>query len=119
MRLIACALVALLWAAGPAPASADEGERYAVVISGASGGDVYAQKYRKIRTSLAATLRDAFTYKADHLFLLGEDESDGAQKATRESVQRLFTDLRKRLGRDDQLLVVLIGHGTSDGGDDA
>ena len=41
------------------------------------------------------------------------------QKATRENVQRAFADLRKRLTKDDQLLVLLIGHGTSLDGEDA
>ena len=41
------------------------------------------------------------------------------QKATRENVQRALGDLRKRLTKDDQLLVLLIGHGTSLDGDEA
>lgn len=97
---------------------ADE-ERYAVVITGASGGDAYAQKYQKIRTSFVATLRDAFAYKADHLLQFAEEDGEGVSKATRENVQRAFVELRKRLAKDDQLLVLLVGHGTVDGGEDA
>ena len=97
---------------------ADE-ERYAVVITGASGGDAYAQKYQKIRTSFVATLRDAFAYKADHLLQFAEEDGEGVGKATRENVQRAFVELRKRLAKDDQLLVLLVGHGTVDGGEDA
>lgn len=109
--------VLLLVAAAAAPCAADE-DRYAALITGASGGDVYAQKYQKIRTAFTAILRDDFAYKPDHVFVLDE-AGDGAQKATRENVQRLFGDLRKRLSKDDQLLVLLVGHGTVDGSDDA
>jgi hypothetical protein len=35
-------------------------ERFAVVITGASAGETYAQKYRTLRESLPATLRDTF-----------------------------------------------------------
>lgn len=88
-------------------------DRYAVLVTGASGGDAYAQKYTKIRTDLTATLRDTFKYPADRLFVLAEDEGDGVLKATRENVQRVFMDLRKRVTKDDQVLVFLVGHGTT------
>jgi hypothetical protein len=106
-------------------ATASAGERYALVVTGASGGPVYAEKYNRIRGALISTLREKFEYKADHLLVLAEDEQPGVQKSTRENVQRAVADLRKRLIKDDQLLLILIGHGTpADGpggtaGDDA
>ena len=110
------ALLFALAAASPALAV----ERYALVVSGASGGDPYGPKYDNWRVSLLATLRDTFGYPADHLFVLAEGESRGVGKATRENVQRALRDLQRRLTKDDLLLVLLIGHGTSlDGGEDA
>lgn len=105
-----------------AASSALAGERFAVVITGAPGGETYAQKYLKWRVAFTSTLRDKFGYRPDHLFVLADGESDGVLKATRENVQRVLGDLRKRMTKDDQLVVLLIGHGTShDGpnGDDA
>jgi hypothetical protein len=101
--------------------AAAAGDRFAVVVTGASGGEVYAKKYAQIRTSFTTTLRDTFGYKGEHLFVLAEQEEPGVQKATRENVQRVFADLRKRLTKDDQLLVFLVGHGTltDSNGDDA
>src|SRR5207247_9797642 len=81
--------------------------------TGASGGEAYAQKYDKWRTSFAETLRDTFGSAPDDIFLLGEDEGPTVAKATRPNVQRLLGDLGRRLTKDDQLLVLLIGHGTS------
>jgi hypothetical protein len=95
------------------------GERYAVIVTGASGGEAYATKYTRWRTALTTTLRETFKYAPDRILLLGENENDGVQKATRENVQRTLVDLRKRLTKDDQLIVLLIGHGTSLDGDEA
>ena len=99
--------------------AAQAGERYALVITGASGGDAYAQKYQKWRAAFTATLREKFGYAGDRLLVLAETESQGAQKSTRENVRRVFGDLRQRLTKDDQLLVLLIGHGTTMDGDEA
>jgi hypothetical protein len=41
------------------------------------------------------------------------------QKATRENVRGALGELRKRMTKDDQLVVLLIGHGTSLDGDEA
>jgi hypothetical protein len=99
---------------GLAAAAAGAEDRYAVVITGASGGEAYAKKYQTLRASFTATLRDTFSYADDHLFVFGEEEGAGTRKATRENVQRAFADLRTRLTKDDQLLVFLAGHGTVD-----
>ena len=64
------------------------------------------------RTSFATTLRETFDYDPERIVVLAEREGPGVQKATRENVQRALGDLRKRLTKDDQLLVLLIGHGT-------
>jgi len=94
------------------------GEKYAVVISGAAGGDAYAQKYEKWRAAFADLLRDKFAYPPERLIVLAESEGDGVRKATREQVQRLFAELRRKLTKEDQLLVFLIGHGTTSDGED-
>ena len=95
------------------------GERYALIVSGAAGGETYAQKYDKWRVALTKTLEQTFGYAADRVIVLAEADGDGVQKATRENVQRAIGDLRKRITKDDQLLVLLIGHGTSIDGEDA
>ena len=95
------------------------GDRYALVVTGASGGDAYAQKYAKWRVSFVDTLRGKFHYDPRRLVVLAETASEGVQKATRENVRMALADLRKRMTKDDQLLVLLIGHGTSLDGDEA
>ena len=94
-----------------APAAA--GDYYALVVTGASGGEAYAQKYDQWRVAFAEMLRDKFGYPDDRIVVLGEQETPTVARATRANVQRALGDFRKRLTKDDQLLVLLIGHGTS------
>lgn len=101
------------------PSLARAADRYAVVISGASGGDAYAEKYDKWRTALVAMLKQRFRYPDDHLFVLAESEGQNVAKATRENVRRVFGGLRSRLAGDDLLFVLLIGHGTIADADEA
>jgi len=106
---IALAFMAVLALA----ASAAAGDYYALVVTGASGGDAYAQKYDRWRVAFAEMLRDKFGYPDDRIVVLGEQETPTVARATRANVQRALGDFRKRLTKDDQLLVLLIGHGTS------
>jgi hypothetical protein len=110
-------VLAFLLAVGVA-AHAHAGERYALIVTGASGGDVYAEKYAKWRASFVETLRGKFHYDPQRLMVLAE-AGDGVRSATRENVRAALGDLRKRMTRDDQLIVLLIGHGTSLDGDEA
>ena len=106
--------------------NAAAGERYALIVTGASGGDVYAQKYAKWRASFVDTLRGRFHYDPQRLIVLAETPRagsgpapDGVREATRENVRAALGDLRKRMTKADQLLVLLIGHGTTLDGDEA
>ena len=57
-------------------------ERYAVVITGASGGQVYAEKYDKWRSSFLLTLKQKLDYPDDHVFVLAETEGRTVGRAT-------------------------------------
>jgi hypothetical protein len=100
-------------------ARASAGERYAVIVTGAAGGEAYEQKYAKWRSTFASMLREKFGYKPETVLVLGETSADGVEKATRENVQRVLGDLRRRTTKDDQVLVILIGHGTTADGEEA
>src|SRR5207247_9540365 len=89
-------------------------ERYAVVITGASAGQAYAQKYDAWRASVVAILKQKFQYLDDRCVVLNETGKDAVGRSTRENVRRVFSNLRTRLSKDDLLFVLLIGHGTTD-----
>lgn len=44
-----------------------------------------------------------------------DEGSAGSSRSTAENVRRLFDNLRRRVTRDDTLILLLIGHGTFDG----
>ena len=92
----------LMWLVATPCAAADN---YALVVSGASGGEVYAKRYDDWRRTLVTTLTSTFGYPADHVLALSEASSAQIQQALR--------DLRMRMTKDDQLFVALIGHGTA------
>src|SRR5205823_6600847 len=59
------------------------------------------------------TLRDKFAYPDDHIVALAEQETPALVRSTRANVQHVLADFRRRLTKDDQLIILLIGHGTS------
>jgi len=107
-----CLLAALLCIAP----SASAGERYAIVVSGASGGDKYAAQQQAWRSDLATALKTTLAFPEANVLVFSEAPTDSL-KATAENVRRVFSDLRRRLTPEDTLLVVLLGHGTFDGAD--
>jgi hypothetical protein len=104
--------VTLIGIAAPAAA----GERYAVVISGPSGGEKYAAQHQKWRSELATFLTTGFSFSDANIADLDE-LSEGSSRSTAENVRRLLADLRRRMTPNDTLMLVLIGHGTFDGTD--
>lgn len=111
-RVLVAASALLL--AGRAEAHAQT--RFALIVSGASGGPAYAEQYERWVRTLAETLAGPLAFDPDHLFVLGET-ADPDRRATAANVRRLFRMLRGLMREGDLLLVVLIGHGTFDGVD--
>jgi hypothetical protein len=107
-------VVALCLATVASQASA--ADRFALVITGASGGAEYAEKYANWRNAFTRLLRERFAYPADHVIALSEKEESGVRLATREQVRVAFAELRRRAAKDDVVLVLLIGHGTAGDG---
>jgi len=110
-RCIGVALVVCM-----TPDVALAGERYAVIVTGASGGASYAEKYQKWRTAFVSILKDSFSYPEDHVVALGEDET-GRRRSTRENVKAALVEIRARAVDGDVVLVLLIGHGSAESED--
>jgi hypothetical protein len=116
-RLIA--LVVLLsagLAASPLSSMASAGERYALIVAGASGGDEYARQYVAWTRDLSTVLVDRMKIDRERLKVL-TDTPDTATASTAANVRQYLTAVRRAMTRDDLLLIVLIGHGTYDGVD--
>ncbi|MCC7415778.1 MAG: hypothetical protein IT176_01465 [Acidobacteria bacterium] len=118
MRLVASALVSVLPAlllAAPARA----GDRYALVVTGAAGGGSYALQYDSWRAAFVSALRGPLAFDPAHVTVLGDADAGVDGPPTREEVQRRLREWAGRLTREDLLFVLLIGHGTRFGGEDA
>jgi hypothetical protein len=104
----------MVLAAAALPRAAGAEERYALIVSGVSGSEKFAESQKEWVSSLQSTLLKRLGFAADHVTVLSENGTAGAA-ATRENVTRALGALKPRLTADDTLLVVLIGHGTFDG----
>lgn len=91
-------------------------ERYALIVTGAAGGAEYAVQYRQLSDTFARTLVEQLGFDPARIDALWDSEAPESS-ATAANVRSRLTSLRRSLGRDDLLIVLLIGHGTFDGVD--
>jgi len=111
MRLLAIVACVMAMAADAAAE-----QRYALVISGASGGQKYAEQMAEWRNGIRAALVDRYGFASDHVRLfVDESVKTGGEPGTAQNVRAALATLRKQMGADDVLLIILLGHGTYDG----
>lgn len=106
-------LLAAIVLTSPTPAAAET--RWAVVISGASGGEKYAEQMRGWREGLRSAMVDRYGFKAEHVRLLVDESASTGEKGSADNVRKVFTEIKKAGTKDDFVLVILLGHGTYDG----
>lgn len=110
MRPIA-ALLMLAWLAAPAAA-----QTHLVVITGLSGEPRYAVAFHDWATTLIDAAEARWDVPKSNVVYLAEnvetDPSRISARSTRENIESAFSDLAGRAGPDDQIFVLLIGHGT-------
>jgi hypothetical protein len=112
LAIAGAVLAALLTVTTTAAAS----ERYALIISGATGGSEYATQYATWVRGLVAVLTGRMKLDRDHITVLSET-TNAATVSTASNVRQQIGALRRTMGRDDLLFIMLIGHGTYDGVD--
>jgi hypothetical protein len=110
-------VVASLVVSAAVPAFA--ADRYALVVSGALGAAEDGPKFNAWRSAFVSLLRDTYGYPADRVIVLADQEGDRVARATRENVRAALADLRRRAGKDDVVVVLLMGHGTGVDPEDA
>jgi hypothetical protein len=113
---ILCAVAATLAVLLTQTTAAVAGERYALIVSGASGGEEYAAQYAAWTRDLSAVLVDRMKIEREHLKVL-TDTPDPSAASTAANVRQYLNAVRRAMTRDDLLFIVLIGHGTYDGVD--
>ena len=91
-------------------------ERFALVVSGATGGEEYAAQYQVWSDALKRIFSQRFKIEADKVVVLAEGD-DPAKASTADNVRKTIARVQQQMKRDDLLVIVLIGHGTFDGVD--
>ncbi|MGH9175666.1 MAG: hypothetical protein ACRD1H_14970 [Vicinamibacterales bacterium] len=96
-------------------AEAQAEERWALVLSGASGGAKYAEQMGEWRTALTSALVDRYGFTADKVRVFVDETIKTGEPGTAANVRRAIGELRKQMTREDLLLIILLGHGSYDG----
>ncbi len=110
MRVVLLVVLALGFAA-----EARAEERWALILSGASGGAKYAEQMRDWRTALNSALVDRYGFSADKIRVFVDETIKSGEQGTSANVRTAISGIRQQMTRDDLLLLILLGHGTSDG----
>ena len=96
--------------------SARANERYALVITGAPGGEEYRERYLAWERDMSGILVERLGFAREHVELLSGATDDPERSSTRAHVQREVERLKSRARADDIIFIVLMGHGSADGG---
>ncbi len=112
LKSLPLAIALLLLSAVPGVAQ----QRFALVVSGATGGQEYAAQYMAWTDSLKRIFVERFKVDPTQVVVLSEGDNP-ATASTADNVRKHVTQVQQRMTRDDLFVVVLIGHGTFDGVD--
>jgi hypothetical protein len=97
------------------PTAASAQNRWAVIVSGASGGDKYAEQMSTWRNDLQTTLINRYQFKKEFVKVFVDETATAGEKGTAENVRKFFAEVKKGSSKDDFILIILLGHGTFDG----
>jgi hypothetical protein len=101
------------------PASAQrlppDPNKFAVIISGLSGEEVYSARFAKWTADLRAALIERLGFAEDHLIALTEKPAENEQPCSADAVRETFVKLRNSVKPDNQVFIFFIGHGSFDG----
>ena len=97
---------AFLWPVSAQRKSGDP-NKFAVIINGAGGEEVYAKQFEEWTRQLSSVLSDRFGFDTKHVTTL--------KNATADQVKATFGTLKSDLDANNVLFVFLIGHGSFDG----
>jgi len=104
----------LAMAAAPAVAQ----DTHLLVIAGVGGSPEHTAQFHKWASTVADAAKRHGVAEANVTYLGEKPEQDAARvqaRSTRENVTKAFADLAARAKPDDEIFVLLIGHGTFDG----
>lgn len=110
-RLVTFVLV-LLAVTGPATPAAAEGQKYALIVQGASGEPQYAAMHRGWVDGLANVLRTRMKIDPARITILAEKPAANEMPGNADSVRKALGSLAATTRADDLVFIMLIGHGS-------
>lgn len=114
---LAAALACVVAPTGPVRAAAQQ--THVLVVVGLGGTDAYRQRFMGYATALRDALVDRDHVPADHVTVLAErtELAPGlvADRSTKDNVVGEIGRIAREAGAQDQVMIVLIGHGTAQG----
>lgn len=96
----------------PAPRLPADKNKFAVIISGISGEELYTKNFGKWTGDLRAALIERLGFAEEQVIVLTEKPTDKERRAAAAEVRQVFTELRNALKPDQQLFIFFIGHGS-------
>jgi hypothetical protein len=117
MRTLKCAAcVGALTMVAALPAMA---QTHLVIVSGLGGDKKYVDGFSKLSQSLADAAAKRYSIPDAEIYWFGEDSVSTKPhfrgQSTKANVERALTQLASRSGAGDQIVLVLIGHGSGEG----
>jgi hypothetical protein len=107
-------LLAMLGAGAPAAAQ----DVHLLIVTGVGGSDEHAARFHKWATAIVESTKRHGLAEGNITYLSDKPDQDPAHirgRSTRENVTKAFQDLATTAKPDDEIFVVLIGHGSFDG----
>ena len=118
-RSLLAAAVLLPWLVARAPRV--DAQTHLLIVSGLGGDAKFSESFKTLGLALATAARQRFGLPESEVVFLAEDTLKGAGRiagrSTKEEIERTLDRFRGRAGASDQLVIVLIGHGSPEGPD--
>lgn len=114
---VRAAALALL-AAAARPATVQAQDIHFLVVAGVGGDEEHVTQFHQWSVAALDAAKKQGVLDANVTYLGERVETSGGRmkaRATRDNVSKAFTDIAARAKPDDQLFVLLIGHGSFDG----
>jgi hypothetical protein len=98
------------------PAALFSGTRV-LIIAGKGGAPEYTERFKSYAQRLQNALVTHHHFAPEQIVVLSENETASSPplNCTAQNVDRVFSESTAQLKKDDQFVVVLFGHGSSDG----
>ena len=116
LGLLGCWAAGLLGSAVPLSAQSS----HVLIITGTGGEPAYSQRFHEWATKLADAAITKHSVPAANVLYLSEAPDKGGRldgKSDKATVERAFATLAQKSQPGDAILIVLIGHGSAEGGE--